>query len=456
MPTSKPWTRRELLRCGISAAAGLSSSRAMFGLLGGAAAASAYAAASDYKALVCIFLHGGNDGFNWLVPYDTTRYDRYKTARTNLALTREELLPLSPPLLSPDFYGLHPAMSEMQQLYNQDRLGFIVNTGPLLAPTTKDDVLARRNLPPSLFSHNDQQDAWVSTQPDSVARIGWGGRVADLLASANANSRVSMNISLGGNNLFQTGQTAVPYSLTTSGVPSFRAFSGSRGATREAVYRDLLAQAEAMNAFERTSSRLISRSIDLGVEVNEALAGVGELETAFPEDNRLGDQLKMVAKLIAARETLGLSRQVFYVTLGGFDLHDDQLDKHPVLLSMLSQAMNAFYDATVELGIQNSVTTFTVSDFGRTLTSNGDGSDHAWGSIHCAMGGAVKGGAIYGTFPNQTLDGPDDVSNGRTIPTTSVEQYGATLLRWFGASEDQIDVIFPHLSRFATRGLGFV
>lgn len=454
MSPFKPWTRRDLLRCGLSAAAGLTTPRAMLGLLGAASATAAHAAFTDYKALVCIFLHGGNDGYNLLVPYDSTRYNRYKAARTNLALTRSELLPLAPPLLSFDLYGLHPAMPELQKLYNNDRLAFIINAGTLLAPVTKDEVLAGRNLPPRLYSHNDQQDCWVSSRPDATQRQGWGGRLADLLGSANANSRVSMNISLAGNNLFQTGATSVPYSMSAGGVPSFRALTNA--SARTALYRQLLAQAEAAQAFERTSSRLVSRSIDLGMEISTALAGVPELSTEFPADNGLANQLKMVARMIAARETLGLSRQVFYVTIGGFDLHDNQLEAHPALLARLSQAMSAFYSATVELGVADAVTTFTASDFGRTTTSNGDGSDHAWGSIHCALGGAVKGGRIYGEYPDLTLNGPQDVGEGRIIPTTSVEQYGATMLRWFGASESEIDVIFPHLSRFATRGLGFV
>lgn len=447
------WTRRNLLRCGLSAAAGLSTPNAMLGLLGGALATSAQAAFLDYKALVCVFLYGGNDGYNVLVPSDF-RYGTYAAARGGLAVPGVSLLPLFPQLLplSLDFYGVHPSMPELQSLYGLGRLAFVANVGTLLAPTTKDDYAQRRNLPPRLFSHNDQQDQWVSSTPDANTRLGWGGRLADLMGSVNANRRLSMNISIGGNNLFQIGQNTVPYSLSTGGVRKFDANTGARST----VFRELLNQAQTRNSFERYGAQLNSRSIDTGMEVDAALSAVPDFFTSFPSNNSLADQLQIVAKMIAARNTLSVSRQVFFVSMGGFDTHDDQLVDHPGLLSKISQAFGSFNSVLDELGVANSVTTFTGSDFGRTLTSNGDGTDHAWGNVQWVMGGAVAGRQVAGQFPNQTLDGPQDAGQGRIIPTSSVEQYGATLLRWFGASESEIDTVFPHLSRFGSRSLNFM
>ncbi|WP_428312416.1 DUF1501 domain-containing protein [Hydrocarboniphaga sp.] len=452
------WSRRELLRNGLAAAAGLATPRSMMGLLGGAMASTANAAFSDYKALVCVFLYGGNDGYNVLVPRDNSRYGVYAASRGNLATAQSDLLTLNAGLgevLSGRMYGVHPAMPEIQSLYNSGRLAFLANVGTLLQPTTKDDVLMKRSLPPRLYSHNDQQDSWLSNQPDASPRLGWGGRLADLLTTANTNTRLSMNISVAGNNLFQFGKDTVPYSISSSGVRKFSAHSGTRGDARTATFRKLLEQAKTKGIYERYGAQLSERAIDIGADVDAALSGVADFTTEFPGSS-LAAQLKMVAKMIAARSELGMSRQVFFVSLGGFDTHDDQLTTQPALLTQVSQAFGAFDSVLAEIGVRNMVTTFTTSDFGRTLTSNGDGSDHAWGNVHWMSGGAVKGGSVYGTFPDQTLDGDDDAGQGRLIPTTSVEQYGATMLKWFGASETQIATIFPHLSRFPVSDLGFL
>ncbi len=456
---SAQWTRRELLRCGLSAAAGLATPRAAMGLLAAASASTASAAFTDYKALVCIFLHGGNDGYNVVVPSDDARYAQYRSARTTLALSQSSLLPLAGASSGAQRYGLHASMPELADLFDDGRLAFVANVGPLLAPTSKADVQARRNLPPRLYSHNDQQDSWVSCEPDASRRIGWGGRLADLLASANANTRLPMNISLSGNNLFQSGLSTNTYTLSASGVQRFTALpTTGNNAPRSGVYRQLLLQAQARRGIylPEHGANVIERSLDLGQEVDGALVQVEPFSTSFPGNNTLASQLSMVARLIAARDNLSMSRQVFFVSIGGFDTHDVQLTAQASLLAQISQAMKAFDSALQEIGMADNVVTFTASDFGRTLTSNGDGSDHAWGSMHWVMGGGVRGGALYGSYPSLVLGGDDDVGGGRLIPTTSVDQYGATLLRWFGVGTTEIDTVFPHLSRFSTRDLGFV
>ncbi|MBA2352761.1 MAG: DUF1501 domain-containing protein, partial [Burkholderiales bacterium] len=323
---------------------------------------------------------------------------------------------------------------------------------------TKTDYQANRNLPPRLFSHNDQQDEWMSSEPDALKRQGWGGKLAERLASMNMNPQLSMNISIAGNNRFQTADAAIPYVLSSSGVQRLTAFSGTSQTTmnRKAAYDQLLSQAQSGHLFEAHSSQLTSRSLALADQVDAALVSGPTLTTVFPTGNRLADQLRMVARLISVRDTLQLRRQVFFVSLGGFDTHDDQLTDQAALLTQVAQGMKAFYDATVELGVADSVTTFSMTDFGRTLTTNGDGSDHAWGNVNWVLGGSVVGHAVYGNYPDLTINGVNDAGGGRLIPTTSVDQYGATLARWLGASDGDLGVIFPHLARFATANLGFM
>ena len=451
-------TRRELLRYGLATALGSTSVRAALGLLAGAGASAVEAQTDDYKALVCLYLFGGNDGYNVLVPRNGGFYTQYAQARGNLALPQAQLLSLPGSDVQGREFGLHPAMPELQSLYQSGRLAFVANLGTLLTPTTKTSYAAGSHLPPRLFSHNDQQDQSMSCEPDALQRVGWGGRLAERLHTLNGSPQLSMNVSIAGNNRFQTGDSVVPYVMSSNGAVELAAFNGSAQATlnRRAVYDQLLLQAQTGHLFERHGGALTARSMQLAAQVDAALSSVPALTTVFPDGNRLGDQLRTVAQMIAARTVLGMKRQVFFVSLGGFDTHDDQLIDQPVLLSQISQAMRAFYDATTELGVAERVTTFTMTDFGRTLTSNGDGTDHAWGNIAWVSSGAVNGGQVYGTFPQLTINGADDAGQGRLIPTTAIDQYGATLARWLGASESDLDVIFPHLSRFPTRGLGFL
>ena len=414
---------------------------------------------SDYRALVCIFLNGGNDASNMIIPTDSG-YGGYVSARTVLAIPQSSLLPIAPRTSDGRSWGLHPSLREIQTLFGSGQVAILGNVGTLVHPTTKAQYTAGTvRLPPQLFSHNDQQVQWQSSVPDQTFRTGWAGRTADMVNSLNSNNTVSMSVSLNGFNHLQVGNQVTqlsvnPGSATSKGGPvTFSSTTGGNNPARYSAQKDLFSSPNA-NLF---TSAFGSLSID-AVQTSELLGNVintsPNLATAFP-NTTLGNQLKTIAYLISVSSSLNLRRQVFFARVGGWDTHADQVDDvnralgaHANLLQQVSQAMNAFYSATVELGCADRVTTFTASDFGRTFRSNGDGSDHGWGAHHLIMGGAVRGGDIYGRMPNLTVGGPDDTSNGRWIPTTSVDEYGATLARWFGVSPTNLATAFPNLGRF--------
>lgn len=408
-----------------------------------------------YKALVCIYLHGGNDGFNMLVPRDIDNYRIYQSSRQNLAIAREDLLPITP--LSGGDLGINPAMPEIQTLFQSGQLAFQSNVGTLIEPVTRAQILAETaTLPERLFSHNDQQNLWETAYAGGPGNVGWGGHLADLVSAQN-NSPISMNISISGNNLFQVGNNSAPYSMNARGPEVMLGIRNSlpREQARAAVFqriRDL----SSNHFLEMQLGRSIRQTQETADLLITALDSATPINTVFPEGNALADQLQMVARMINLRDLLGFQRQIFFVGMGGFDTHDLQNIDQPILLSTLSQAMDSFYNATEALGVADQVTSFTLSDFGRTLTSNGDGTDHGWGSHHMIMGGAVNGGDVYGTLPELAIGGPDDVNAGRMIPTTSVEQYSATLARWFGLNESELVQVFPNLSNFNNSDMGFM
>ncbi len=417
------------------------------------------AAGEDYRALVCIFLFGGNDSNNMVIPTSATEYQQYASGRTPaLALPQASLLPISVQNTPGRSFALHPSMTGFQGLFNQGKAAVVANVGPLRAPTTRDQYRNRSvPIPPSLFSHSDQQSQWQSATADGSGRTGWGGRLGDLLKTANGTNTSSTLISVTGNNLFEVGTTLTSFKVSPGNLLGFDFYKGaastdplSRGIT------DMLAL-PSVNLFDGAWNAVIQRAIANQEVLATALAAVPPFATPFPNTG-LGSQMEMIARLLAVRGALGLKRQVFFASLGGFDTHgDEQLGRQAQLLGELSGAMSALYAATVELGCADLVTSFTSSDFNRTFPSNGKGSDHAWGSHHLVAGGAVAGGRLYGTFPTLVRGGPDDTgSGGLWIPTTSVDQYAATLATWFGVGAGELDAAFPNVRSFATANLGFL
>jgi len=411
---------------------------------------------NDYKALVCIFLFGGNDAFNMLVPAGNDEYAAYAAGRQSLAIAQAQLRPITPTHGQGMLWGLHPSMVGVQQLFAQKKLAVMANVGALIEPVSKNTY--KNNsvlLPPQLFSHNDQQTFMQSLQ-SGARRTGWAGRAADVLDSVNANQQLSMNISVSGSNIWQSGARVVPYSIDPSGIKELANLNTQaediRERDRAKIYQNLLAQQQE-NIFQRQFARTQHLAWDLAGEVKGALDVQTPIVTAFPA-SQVGSGLKMVAQMIAARAALGVKRQIFFVGMGDFDTHGDQLRRHVLLLDQLSSAMQSFYNATVELGVAEQVTTFTSSDFGRTLTSNGDGTDHGWGSHQLVMGGAVKGGDIYGTLPSLSVGGSDDIGQGRIIPGISMDQYAATMASWYGLPANAFGEVFPNLINFNNLNLG--
>ncbi|NRB47882.1 MAG: DUF1501 domain-containing protein [Saprospiraceae bacterium] len=405
----------------------------------------------EYKALVCILLAGGNDSFNMLVPNSKEPYQEYRKSRSNLALTQSSLLPLQFSDPGGREYAVHPSMPEVQHLFNTHKLAFIANVGTLVEPVSKAKYLAgSAKLPIGLLSHADQIQQWQTSLPDSRSAKGWGGRIADLLEQGNKNQNISMNISLSGTNVFQVGSSATEYAIRAAagGSVGIRVYEGNSQLDR--VLRkgteSLLAQ-QYQDIFKSTfQQKILHAQANHGV-FSHALASVAPLQSPFSA-NDLSADLALVAQTIAARKALGMKRQTFFINYGGWDHHDSVLENQAQMLSILSKALQEFQSAIDELGISQQVTTFTISDFGRTLSSNGNGTDHAWGGNVMVMGGAVKGGNIYGKYPSLRLGGSDDIGGAILLPSLSTDMYFAELARWFGVSKGDLSFVLPNINRF--------
>lgn len=411
-------------------------------------------AGSDYRALVCVFLFGGNDGNNMLVPMDAAGYARYAKARGNstaggLALEASSLAPLAGSTL-----GLHPGLAPLADVWNQGHLAIQANVGTLVAPMTKAQYLANAALrPPSLFSHLDQQMQWQHGASGPTLTSGWGGRAADLQPGGTLPTVMSFS----GNSAFINGARTQGLVLPATGSFLLRGFGNTP--TSNPVYNLYARQLQAgsPNVEIQAAGDVIQQAMMTSSLLNPALSATPSTAGLFNGvKGTLAQQLLAVAKVIEARTSLGATRQIFFVSLGGFDTHNDQLARQDNLMGQLGPALKAFHDAMVQLGLAGQVTTFTASDFARTLQpASGGGSDHAWGSHHLIMGGAVKRG-IYGRMPDLTLGGPDDVtSEGRWLPSTSVDQMGATLANWLGVGAADLASVFPNLSNFPQKNMGY-
>ena len=415
--------------------------------------------ATDYKAIVCVFLYGGNDYGNTLVPFDNANYAKYAAIRTGIATPQASLagtvLVPATPLPGGMQLALAPELAPLKGIFDAGRMAVQLNVGPLVQPTTLAQYSAKSvPLPPKLFSHNDQQSVWQSSLPEGSV-LGWGGRMGDLALSNNGKATFTC-VSVTGNAVYLAGQSAQAYQVSSGGaVPINGLKNGVYGSAACATALNSLITQASSNYMESAYSQTTQRSITAEGTVTAATSGV-TLATPFNTANPLAMQLQMVAKMIAGRSTLDVKRQVFMVSLGGFDTHDFLPQNHPVLLGQVAEAVKSFYDATKELGIDDKVTAFTASDFGRTLASNGDGSDHGWGSHHFVLGGAVNGKKYYGTAPAIAVNGADDVGQGRLLPTTSVDQFAATLAAWFGVSGSELKLVVPNIVNYSTQNLGFV
>lgn len=467
-------SRRDFLRhsgCALLSATAFAAGLKRFGMIN----ALAQSVVSDYKALVCVFLSGGNDGNNTVIPYDDYNnpggYNAVRGA-AQLAISQASLLQISPISTGGRKFGLHPSMPELQALFNQQKLAILCNVGTLSEPLTKTVYQSSPSKRPyQLFSHSDQ----VTQQQTSVSNVpgdtGWGGRTSDIMFGINGNAPLPMVVSVAGTSLFTTGATTRPLAISPAPtllsqvlVLNGYAFPPSTDARSRAF--DQIRALDNNHNLLKASSDVLNQAL----VTSQALSNSASFEvtTTFPATT-LGNQLKQVARLIKANQAqpaLGLSRQIFFCSLGGFDHHSGQINGQSTLLTQVSQALKAFYDETLAQNIASQVTTFTLSDFGRTLQPAGSGagavgSDHAWGNHAFIMGGAVRGGDFYGTYPTLALGGPDDTDSGsnprgRWIPTTSIDQYGATLARWFGLTSSQVSTVFPFIGRFATPDLGFL
>jgi uncharacterized protein (DUF1501 family) len=441
--------RRSFVQCASLVAAGNVLGLRPFGLMNALAQTT-----GDYKALVCVFMYGGNDGNNTVIPFDPSGYANYKAIRGPLALAQNTVLQLN----SLPAFGLHPSMPELRALVDSGNAAIVANVGTLVQPLTQAQFAAGQPAPANLFSHPDQQMEWQNGAKSIATQTGWAGRIADALASAyNSNASIPMITSMSGDTVFCDGQTTSPVAVSPGSIGAVTCSEGSECSSRTAVAQAMLTMKSGVSLVQADNA-ITSNAYKYATALSDAVQSVPSLQTVFPANNPLAAQLKQVAQLIQVRAALGVQRQIFFCGIGNFDTHSSQLNTQAVLLAEISQAVAAFYQATQELNVSQQVTTFTMSDFSRTLQPNSSsGSDHGWGSHHLVLGGAVKGGSMYGTYPTLQLSGPDDSgSNGRWIPSTASVQYASTLAQWFGVQQTQLATVFPTLSAFSVNKLGFM
>ncbi len=461
--SNKTYTRRSFLGSASCAAVGTATmftslfNLGMANVLAGTRTRDLYKSEEDdYQALVCILLAGGNDSYNMLVPYDDESHALYQSTRSNLALSKEDLLPLDFDPGEGKKYAIHPSMPEVVKLFDEGKLAFLSNVGTLIEPISSVNAYnSSIRLPLGLFSHADQIQQWQTSVPQERSALGWGGRMADILGEMNSNPDLSMNISLSGNNVFQSGNQTVEYTIVPYGNGSI----GIKGLDSPDPFNQLqstavksLLEQEYQDIFKQTYTRIIRKAQTNHTSFSDAIDTV-RLNTIF-SPNYVSQSLHMIARVIGARQQLGMKRQTFFLTYGGWDHHDEVLNNQLEMLGILSRGLSEFQTAMDELGTGTQVTTFTISDFSRTLTSNGNGTDHAWGGNVLAMGDSVRGGNIYGKYPELALNSSLDVGNGILLPTTSCDEYFTELALWFGVSPSDLPLIFPNIGNFYTTGRG--
>jgi uncharacterized protein (DUF1501 family) len=442
--------RRSFIRYASLAAAGSVAGLRPFGALNSLAQS-----ATDYKALVCVFLFGGNDANNTLIPFDTAGYGNYSSIRGPLTLPQSSLIQLAQ---APNF-AMNPNLPDIAKLFDSKAAALVTNVGTLIAPTTKTAYQHGATVPTNLFSHPDQQLEWQNASQSGSTQTGWAGRIADTLTSSyNPGGTVPMITSVAGDTLFCNGAASTPVSVSPGNLSGASCSEGTTECAAQQATAQALLQFDSGLSLVQADNTITSNAYNYAKILTAATSSLPALQTVFPANNGLASQLKQIAQVIQARAALGVSRQIFFAGIGNFDTHSDQVAQQGTLLAAISPALAAFYQATQELGVSSNVTTFTMSDFSRTFQPNSNtGSDHAWGSHHIVIGGAVKGGQMYGTFPTLALNGPDDSgTNGRWVPTTGSVQYAATLANWFGVPQSQMSTIFPNIGSFPTMNLGFV
>ncbi|MBS7807890.1 DUF1501 domain-containing protein [Variovorax sp. PCZ-1] len=417
--------------------------------------AAAAQTADDYRALVCVFLFGGNDQTSTLVPFDSAEFSAMASARGSIARPAADFISLgNVASQSNRSFALAKELSPLADLYKQNRLSILANVGPMYTPLTKANFEASApGVPPQLFSHNDQQSVWQSSGVEG-STVGWGGRFGDLLASRNGSNSVFTSISANGTAVFLYGNTVQQFQIDSGGPATVTSLDRLYGSTDAGAALREIITANPSPLFESHLGEVTRRSLKANQTLKDVLAAAAPLTTVFNESNSLAKQLRMVARLIAVRKSLGMGRQVFFVGMGGFDHHNSLVQELPGLHTKVAEAMASFYAATAELKVENLVTTFTASEFGRTLTSNGDGSDHGWGGHQFIMGGAVKGGTIVGSYPTVALGTAEDLGRGRLLPTTSTSQLAATLATWFGVPAGSLVDALPYINNFDTKNLG--
>ena len=450
------YDRRRFLKHSLHATllgSGMAAMNGKLNLISSSLAASGdYAGLTDYKALVCVFLYGGSDSFNLFVPFETGQYNNYAAARGELGVAQNSLLPGADNII-----GFKAELGNLRDYYNSGELAIVGNVGNLISPVSRDQYLAgSASIPADLFAHNHQQEQWLkgySSQPVSVVGAGWGGRMADLLTEANDNSDLPPTFSMNDSNYWLPGNNSTAISVNPVHGPRLMTYmdqhtGGTANVARDATLARIL-DIPTTHLIKQFAGRAFARARDSSRLLSAVLENSPDFNTSFDSGDRLAAQLRMVARLIAGRDQLSMRRQIFFVGIGGWDTHDNQTVRLDALAQQLNNGLASFQETIKELGVAEQVTTFTASDFGRTVTINGDGSDHGWSGHYLVMGGAVKGGQLVGGWPDLAVGGDDDVGDkGRIIPRLSVNQYGAALASWMGLSDSDVADVFPDLVNF--------